>query len=325
MKVGVIGTGSMGRNHVRVYSDIPDVELVAIADPDEKNVKSLAHKYHTKAYTDYKEMLKEDLDAVTSAVPTSFHTKVALDVFKKGIHVLLEKPIAANENEADEIINGAKEHGVVLTIGHIERFNPAVIELKKRMEKGELGKIHRIGIERLGPFPARIRDVGVVIDLAVHDLDILNYITESKIKRLYAETEKKIHTDHEDLLEANMKFKNGTLGMISINWLTPKKIRRVYVTGEKGMYLVDYLKQDLYFYENREATKTYNNPATVIEGMMKKFYINKKEPLRAEIENFIDSITEGKKPLVSPEAGKEALSLAIKLIESGREHKVITL
>lgn len=328
MNIAVIGAGAMGKNHIRIFADMPNVNLVAIADTNEAVANALAHKFRTKAYTDYKKMLdSEKLDGVSIVVPTSLHKEVALYAINKGINVLVEKPIAANMADSKEIIKKAHEKNVKLAVGHIERFNPAIVELKKRMQNGELGRIFKIDIDRIGPFPARIRDVGVVIDLAVHDLDILNYLTESKVIRLYSETEKRINTDHEDLLEANMKFANGVIASLNINWLTPTKIRRVHVTGEKGMFIVDYLSQDLYFYENSDAqvSNGFRSPSNVIEGKMTKFYIDKKEPLRTEIEHFVDCCRNNKTPLVTGEAAAEALDLAHKLIESSKLNKVITL
>jgi UDP-N-acetylglucosamine 3-dehydrogenase len=328
MDIAVIGAGSMGKNHIRICSDLPNVNLVAIADSNEAVVNGLAQKYRTKAYTDYRRLIDaEKLDAVFIVVPTSLHKEVALYAISKGINVFVEKPIAANMAESREIISKAHAKNVKLAVGHIERFNPAIIELKKRISDGELGRIFKIDIDRIGPFPARIRDVGVVVDLAVHDLDILNYLTESKVIRLYSETEKRINTDHEDLLEASLKFACGVIASLNINWLTPTKIRRIHVTGEKGMFMVDYLSQDLFFYENSDShvSNGFRSPSNVIEGKMTKFYIDKKEPLRIEIEHFIDCCRNDLQPLVTGEAAAEALDLAQKLIESSRLNKVITL
>jgi len=251
LKAAVIGVGSMGKNHARIYSEQTNVELVAVSDSDKEQVEKIAKKHGCKAYTDYKELLeKEDLDIVSIVVPTEAHKEVSFDVIEKGINVLVEKPIAKTLEEGKAIIEKAKEKDVKLMVGHIERFNPAVIELKKRLKNNELGKVFKIDVNRVGPFPNRIRDVGVVIDLAVHDLDMIRYVTGSEVKRLFAETDKKIHTSNEDLLKALIRLENDTLCTLSIDWLTPTKIRKMYVTGEKGMFVVDYLMQKLFFYEN---------------------------------------------------------------------------
>ena len=320
LNVAVIGVGSMGKNHARIYNDLSNINLVAVADNDEKNLQQISKKYGCKAYIDYRKMLdSEELDIVSVVVPTKLHKQVAFDVIEKGVNILLEKPIAFTVEEGKKIIDLAKEKKVKLMIGHIERFNPAIIELKKRIDAGELGKIFKIDVNRVGPFPARIRDVGVVIDLAVHDLDIIRYLTNSEVTRLYAEIKRQIHTEHEDLLSALLKFKNGVICNLNINWLTPTKIRKLYITGEKGMFVANYLTQDLYFYENAEVKNNVNYADIMMgvsEGRMIKFNVKKKEPLRAEIEHFVDCVENNKEPLINGKDGLKALELAQKLIES---------
>lgn len=322
LKVAVIGTGTMGINHVRVYSELEDVELVSIADLNKKKNQQIKNKYKIKTYTNYNEMLeKEELDVVSVAVPTIHHHSVALDVLDKGINLLLEKPISSTIEEAEEIIKKAKEKNVKLMIGHIERFNPAVLNLKKRIIEGELGKVYKVDVNRVGPIPNRIQDVGVTIDLAVHDIDIMRFLTESEPSRIYAETEQRIHSKKEDLLAGVIRFKNKTICYLNINWLTPTKIRKLYITGEKGMFVINYPDQNLYFYENEGQTN--NNFGQIKEGRMIKYKIDKKEPLKNEIEHFIDCIKTNKEPLVSGEDGKKALSIALKIIESSEKGEVI--
>jgi UDP-N-acetylglucosamine 3-dehydrogenase len=327
LKAAVIGAGLMGKNHVRVYSSLPTVELVAVADNSEKVLSSITASYRCRTYTDYREMLDtEKPDLVSVVVPTMLHKEVAMEAIKRNVHVLLEKPIAETVADGKIIIAAAKEHKVKLMIGHIERFNPAIIELKERIARGELGKVFKIDVNRVGPFPARIRDVGVVLDLAVHDLDIIRYLTGSEVQRLYAETEKQIHTSHEDLLSGLLRFKDGTICSLNINWLTPTKIRKLYITGEKGMYVADYLKQDLFFYENGESRNNINYTELlrgVTEGTMVRFAIRKKEPLVAEIEHFIDCVRSGKEPLNTGDDGLEALRLAQLLSESAKTGRAL--
>jgi len=174
LKVAVIGVGSMGKNHARIYWELPEVTLVGVSDPAEETAKSIASKYGTNAYTDYLNMLDvEKPDAVTISVPTVLHKDIALEVIDRRISLLIEKPIAYTIDEAEEIIKAAELAGVKLMIGHIERFNSAIIALKQKIKNKELGRIFQIDAHRQGPFPSRIGDVGVVIDLAVHDLDIM--------------------------------------------------------------------------------------------------------------------------------------------------------
>jgi len=322
LNAAVIGVGSMGKNHARVYSDLSNVNLVAVADNSKENAIRVSRKYGCKYYTDYKKMLEnENIDLVSIAVPTKMHKMVAFDVIEKEINVLIEKPIASTVMEGKEIIKLAEKNKVKIMIGHIERFNPAIIELKKRIDAGELGRIFKIDVNRIGPFPSRIRDVGVVIDLAVHDLDIMRYLTSSEVSRMYAETESKINTDYEDLLSALIKFNNGVICSLNINWLTPAKIRKLYITGEKGMFVANYLTQNLYFYENDEINNHFEYADImrgVSEGRMIKFNIKKKEPLLAEIEHFVDCVENDKEPLIKGEDGLIALELAQRLINPGR-------
>jgi predicted dehydrogenase len=327
LNVAVIGCGMMGKSHVRLYSELGSVNLVAVTDADKEVAGSIAKKYNIRGYTDHKEMLsKEKIDLVSIAVPTSLHKSMALDCIAKGIHILIEKPITSNCAEGFEVIKAAKSKGVRLMVGHIERFNPAIIELKKRIENGELGRVYKVDVNRVGPFPQRIRDVGVVIDLAVHDIDIMRFILNSDVERLYAETEQKLHTKCEDLLSALMKFRNQTVCNLNINWVTPTKIRKLFVTGEKGMFVVDYLLQDIYFYQNKDlkVVSEYDYLVRgVSEGHMIKFSIDKKEPLKAELEHFIDCVVNKKEPLISGEDGLKALDIAQKMIVSANEHKII--
>ncbi len=330
MKVAVIGVGIMGQNHARVYSDLPDLELVGVADTDGHAAQVAARRFGGKAYTDYLQLLDEQSpDAVTVAVPTVDHLDIALEVIRRGIHLLIEKPIAFSVDEGKRIIAAAEQAGVRLMIGHIERFNPAIQALKVHLTRGELGRVFQIDARRQGPFPARIRDVGVVIDLAVHDLDIMRYVTGAEIRRVYAETERRIHSTREDLVSGLVRLSDGTVGTLSINWLTPTKIRELYVTGECGMFRVDYLTQDLYFFENATTSDgdwdTLRVLRGVSEGRMIRHVVGKKEPLRIEQEAFLAAVRGTIPVAVTGEDGLKALELAQAVVESGLGHCAITL
>ena len=327
LRIGVIGTGAMGRNHIRVLSDMENVDLVAVADTDEKILEKIGNKYCVKTYLDYNKMLEiEGLDIVAIVVPTKLHHKVAIDCLKAKVNVLLEKPIASTVKEAQEIIDAARKEGVLLTIGHIERFNPAIQEMKKKINNGDIGKVYQIAVKRIGPFPARVRDVGVVIDLSVHDIDIMRYMLECEPKRIFAETEKKINTAHEDLLSGMLKFSNDVICHLEINWLTPTKKRKIYVTGEKGMLTADYINQDLIYHENSSKDKPSKDEKFLItEGKMVKYVIQRKEPLRAELEHFVECVLHNKKPLVSGEDGLKALKIAELVIKSANNSEVVKL
>jgi predicted dehydrogenase len=318
INAAVIGVGSMGKNHARVYAHLDNINLVAVADTNGEAAKRIAKRYGCASYTNYKEMLEnEDADIVSVAVPTKMHKEVSIEAMERGTNVLVEKPIASSVEDGKEIVEQAKKKKVKLMVGHIERFNPAIVELKKRIENNELGKVFKIDINRVGPFPKRVRDVGVVIDLAVHDLDIIRYLTNSEVKRIHTEIERQIHTKHEDLLSAILRLENGVICNLNVNWLTPTKIRKLYITGEKGMFFANYLTQDLYFYENAEISNNVDYRDVMMgvsEGKMTRFNFEKKEPLMVEIEHFVDCVLNGKKPLITEEDSLKALELAHKLI-----------
>lgn len=334
LRAGVVGLGMMGRNHVRVWDEVIDgVELAAVADPDPAAVRRATTGRAARGYADPATMFAEEgLDLVSIVAPTSLHRAVTLAALDAGVHVLVEKPIASDREEAEAMIAAAERAGRLLSVGHIERFNPAIRELKRRLDDGELGRIFQIKATRLGPFPARIRDVGVVIDLAPHDIDVMRYLVGSEPTRLYAETEQRIHTDHEDLFNGIMKFANGVIGILDINWLTPTKRRTLTVTGERGLYVADYINQDLIHYANPDAGHTWENRgsdgvsapiSSVAEGEMTRRYVRKQEPLAVELGEFAQAVRTGGPAPVTPRDGMIALLLARKMVEAGRTGQVI--
>ncbi len=330
MKVAVIGVGSMGIHHARIYSELPGVKLVAVADTDPRRAEAVAARYNAHPYTDYRQMLEQERpDAVSVAVPTTQHESVGLDALEAGAHVLIEKPIAATPEGALRLIERARELDRQLMVGHVVRFNPAIQALKQKMEAGELGRVFQIFCRRIGPFPDRIRDVGVVVDLAPHDLDVMRFLLGSDPLRIYAETERRIHTEHEDLLWGILRFREGVVGVLELNWLTPVKIRETLVLGERGMFRADDLNQDLYFYENGQATDlpwlALQMLRGVSEGCMIRYPIRRYEPLKAELEAFIGTLRDGKPVPVSGEDGLAALRLALALVESGATHRIVAL
>jgi UDP-N-acetylglucosamine 3-dehydrogenase len=329
LKAAVIGVGAMGRNHARVYRELDGVELVAVADPNAEAADWSAGMYGARAYTDYRHMLNvEKPDLVSIAAPTALHLEVAHALIERSVHALVEKPLAPTVKDGWEIIRMAREKGVKLGVGHIERFNPAVIELRRRIDIGGLGQLFQVQARRLGPFPARIRDVGVVIDLAPHDLDIMRYVVQDEVVRVYAETAHGINTDREDLLNGTLRFRNGVVGVINVNWMTPTKIRELTITGVQGMYLVDYLTQELYFYENSQAPTLWATMSVlrgVNEGNMTRLAIRRQEPLRAELEDFVDAVINDRAPLVSGEDSLQALALAEALVLSGKTYKPVEM
>jgi predicted dehydrogenase len=326
-RVGLIGMGAMGRNHLRVLSELDGASLVAVCDQDASIVSAAHRKYGAHGYGSWLEMLDhEELDIAVVAVPTRFHREVGLAALDRGLHVLIEKPIAASLQEGRELVDAASRSQRLLAVGHIERFNPAVRELQRRVGAGELGRVFQVHARRQGPFPARIRDVGVVIDLATHDLDVMCHLVDSEVNRVYGETAQRIHTEHEDMLNALLKFDGGAVGVLQVNWLTPTKIRELSVLGERGLFLVDYLNQELTHFKNADIEmgwEALRHLRGVSEGEVIRFPIRQAEPLKLELRSFLDSVRDNRPVEVDGEAGLRALHLALALVKSASEGRVM--
>jgi UDP-N-acetylglucosamine 3-dehydrogenase len=307
IRVGVIGTGAMGQNHLRIYSEMEEVELAGISDIDQKRVEFMATQFKTKAFTNYKKMFLEGLDAVSVVVPTKLHKQVALDALDAGMQVLVEKPIADTIENAEMIIEAAKKAGKVLMIGHIERFNPAVIRLKEIINSGILGKIVSISTKRVGPYNPRIRDVGVILDLGVHDIDIISYLYGKKINSVYAIAGANIHSfeDHASII---LRMDHNFAGVVETNWLTPHKVRQLTAIGVKGVAYLDYINQTVQLHDNE---------------WIRKAKVEHSEPLKNELKYFIDCAATGKKPNPCGEDGKHALEVAMAAIRSYQEERLI--
>ncbi len=322
IRVGIVGAGSMGMNHLRVLRDFNEdqIRLVGVAETYEPNLKRATSRFHVRGYTDYRQMIEETRpDLVAVVVPTQLHFEIASYVLDRGINVLLEKPMTSTIEEAVTLIEIAHSRGVKLAIGHVERFNPAVIEVKRRVVTGELGQVFHLHARRLGPFPPRIRDVGVTLDLATHDIDVMRYLADAEVEQVYSEIRRHIHTTHEDLLLGVVRFTNQAIGVLDVNWLTPTKVRELSITGEKGMYLINYLTQDVYFYENDYTTMTWDTLRSltgVSEGTMTRLKVQKAEPLRLEYEDVITAIRQDTLPTVSAEDGLAVLKVVRQLADS---------
>jgi len=331
LRAAVIGLGAMGTNHARVWAETPGVTLAAVADTDAARVEQVSRACGVRGYGDLRSMLAEErLDLVSVAVPTGAHLDVAAQIIERGVPLLVEKPLAATIDEGRRLRDLAADAGVALTVGHIERFNPAVIELKRRLEAGELGRVFQVHARRVGPFPERVRDVGVVLDLAPHDIDVMRFLLGAEVARVQAETEQRINTEREDMLVGLLRFTNGVVGVLDVNWLTPTKIRELSVLGERGMFVVDYLSRDLTFYENDHPRGEAGDWAArhlkgVSEGPVHRIEIEKREPLRAELEAFAESVRAGAPPPVSPDDGLAAMAAAEALVRAARtgEHATV--
>ncbi|MEQ8175551.1 MAG: Gfo/Idh/MocA family oxidoreductase [Syntrophomonadaceae bacterium] len=322
LRAGVIGAGNMGRNHIRVYSEMNNVKLAAIADPDLDSLNRSTSLYSINGYADYREMIdKEDLNFISLVAPTCLHFPIAKEVLRRGIHILVEKPLASSVEEGRELIAAAKKIGVILGVGHVERYNPVINELKKHLATGTLGNVFQITIRRIGPFPERIKDVGVLLDLSTHDIDILYYLTQAEILNARTESARYLHEKNEDLAVSTLRFANGVIGVLIENWLSPVKVREVAVNGERGMLVADLLNQDLYFYENNYSTGSWeslNIFRGMSEGNMTRFYIARGEPLRLELAAFVEAVQKQQDFTASGEDGLKALTLAVRLSESAQ-------
>ena len=332
LRAGVIGLGAMGANHARVLAELPGVELAAVADSDPRRLDAVTRGRTLRGYAGHRRLLDEEpLDLAVIAVPTRAHGEVAADVIARGVAVLVEKPLAATLDEGTRLRDLAAAAGVAMTVGHVERFNPAVIELKRRLMLGELGRVFQVHARRVGPFPERVRDVGVVMDLAPHDIDVMRFLLESEITRVHAETEQRINTEHEDMLAGTLRFANGAIGVLDVNWLTPTKIRELSVLGERGMFVVDYLARELTFYENDAAPRgqpgdwAAHHLKGVSEGAAHRLSVDKREPLRVELEAFARAVRDGTPPAVTPDDALAAIAASEALVRSARTGEGVTL
>lgn len=330
LKVAVIGVGSMGQHHARVYSELASTKLVAVMDVNAVAAERIGNKFGVPFYTDYIQMLAEQQPrAVSIAVPTVLHEEVATATMEAGAHVLIEKPIAATVEEGKRLIAMANKLDKKLMVGHIVRFNPATQLLKQKLIDGELGRVFQIICRRIGSFPARIRDVGVIVDLAPHDVDVMRFLLDATPQYVFAETQRCIHMAHEDMMLAVLSFPNNIKGGMEINWLTPKKVREVIVLGERGMFCVDNLTQDLYFYKisqaNRGLPGGLEQFKSVSEGQTIRYNVKRQEPLKIELSAFVKAIINDTAVPVSGEDGLAALDISLALVKSGLTQQVVPI
>ncbi len=329
MRIGLIGLGTMGRNHLRVLRAIPGVRLVAISDVDGAALDAAIATSGGQAFSEPMTMLAEvELDAVIVAAPTTSHLPLTLAAIERGIAVLVEKPMAATPAEAGRIVAAASVAGAApVQVGHIERFNPAIVELGRLLDAGWLSTVFAISSRRAGPFPARIRDVGVTVDLATHDVDIVCSIAGERPDRVSAETARRIHADHEDLLFGLLSFPSGTVAMLDVDWLTPAKRRQLTVLGEEGMFELDYLTQRLTFARATDATnpRLIGGYAPTFESEIVELPVATGEPLVAELEAFVRVVRDGGRPVVDAADGRWAVVLADAMLTAARERRSVEL
>ena len=324
-KIGIIGSGSMGKNHVRVCTELETVELFGVADTDKITAKKVAEKFGTKAFLDYRELLPE-IDAAIVATPTVTHHKIAMDLLNNGRHVLVEKPICDSIEKAEELMKKAEKEGLILAVGHIERHNPAVKFVKDLTQSKRIGELITLTSKRVSNLPGRIRDVGVIFDFGVHDIDVMRYLA-GEVESVYARAGKfNDMIKYEDHANIVLNFENGICGIVEVNWLTPMKIRKLFLTCSENFVEVDYINQSVTIssssFKQINESDLYNVP---IQYNMNEVALEKKEPLKNEIEDFVDAIERNKKPLATGEDGVMALKIAEAAIASYKSGRAVTL
>lgn len=325
LRVGLLGIGSMGRHHARVIRETEGMDLVAVADPagDKFGVAK-----DLEVLPDVHALIDQGLDAAMVAVPTVYHEEAALALAEAGVHTMVEKPIAADVESGRRVAEAFDKAGLVGAVGYVERCNPALLEMRKRIQDGELGQIYQIVTRRQSPFPARISDVGVVKDLATHDVDLASWVAGSTYEVLFAQTAFKSGREHEDMVSVAGRMANGVLVNHLVNWLSPFKDRTTIVTGEKGALVADTALGDLTFYRNGTIPIEWTQVANfrgVSEGEVTRFAIEKREPLRVEQENFRDAIAGKRNDHVSMAEGVRTLEVVEAILKSAAEGESVRL
>jgi len=323
LRAGLIGLGMMGRHHARNLRAIDGVDLVAVADPagDPHGVAGAL-----PVLASVEELIAQGVDYVVVATPTAYHEQIGLALAEAGVHALIEKPLAKDTGAARRLAEAFAAKGLVGATGHIERYNPALQNLRKRLENGDLGDLYQVQTRRQGPFPSRIADVGVVKDLASHDVDLTAWVTQREYELVGARTVSKAGREYEDMVSATCQLSGGLMSNHLVNWLSPTKERLTVVTGEKGMFVADTLTADLTFYANGLVATTWDDIAQfrgVSEGDVTRFAIAKPEPLRTEHENFRDAVLGKDADIVTMEQGARVVEVCEAMIESAATNRFI--
>lgn len=325
LRAGLIGLGMMGRHHARVLRSLEGVDLVAVADPggDPHGVAG-----GLEVLPDIDALISAGLDYCMVAVPTALHEEVGLALAAAGVHAMIEKPLAKDTEGARKLADAFEQAGLVGATGHIERYNPALQSLRSRLAKGELGEIYQIITRRQGPFPARIADVGVVKDLATHDIDLTAWVTGQSYISVAARTAYKSGREHEDLVAVTGQLADGTVTSHLVNWLSPMKERVTIVTGDRGAFVADTLHADLTFHANGIVPTEWEDIAQfrgVSEGDVIRYAIAKPEPLRTEHEAFRDAILGKPSDIVTMRQGLATVVVAEAVLESAQSGSTIKL
>ena len=325
VRMGLIGLGSMGRHHARVIREVEGMELVAVADPygDKHGVAG-----ELPVLGDVEGLVAEGIDAAMVAVPTYLHEEVGLALAAAGVHTMVEKPIAATVESGRRVEAAFSGEGLLGCVGYVERCNPALLEMRRRIADGELGEVYQITTSRQGPFPARIADVGVVKDLATHDIDLTAWIARSPYAAVAAQVTHRSGREHEDMVVATGRLANGIIVSHTVNWLSPRKVRETVATGEKGALVADTLHGDLTFVANGDVRSEWDRASTfrgVSEGDSIRYAIARREPLRVEQENFRDALRGHEADVVSMAEGVHTLEVVEAVLASAEAGSTQTL
>lgn len=325
LRAGLLGIGMMGRHHARVLSSLDGVELVAVADPAGDPHGVLGGR---TVLRDVESLIATGLDMCVVAVPTAHHEAVGLALAAAGVHVMVEKPLASDVASAGRLADAFESAGLVGVVGHIERYNPALQNLRTRLAAGELGDVYQVATRRQGPFPSRIADVGVVKDLATHDIDLTAWVTGSPYAAVTARTVHKSGREHEDLVSVTGELRNGAVVNHLVNWLSPMKERVTVVTGERGALVADTLNADLTFYANGFMQTTWDDVSHfrgVSEGDVVRYAIAKPEPLKTEHEAFRNAVLGRTVDVVTMRQGLATVAVAEAVLESAATGTTVLL
>lgn len=323
LRAGVLGLGVMGRNHARVLSTLDGVDFVGVFDPAD-NVPPTVHD--RPVYGDLDQFLEAGVDYVVVAAPTIYHLEMGSRLATAGVHALIEKPVASTTQDAYALRDLFHKHGLIGGVGHIERFNPALRAARERIEAGLIGEIYQVVTRRQGPFPGRIADVGVIKDLATHDIDLTAWVTQQEYVSVSARTTHRSGRPHEDMVVAVGTLSGGAIVSHTVNWLTPFKERTTIITGAKGTLVADTLTADLTYYVNGTVQSTWEQVSTfrgVAEGDVTRFALQRTEPLRAEHEAFRDAVLSGDPTgIVTLAEGARVVEIAEQMAADGITNKI---
>ncbi len=325
LRAGLVGLGTMGRHHARVLGDLPGVELVGAIDPDPR-ARGAARSVSAVAGLD--ELVALGIDICVVAAPTLMHADIGIRLAEAGVHTLIEKPLAPDLASARLLTKAFEERRLVACVGHTERYSPALRALRARLGQGELGPVFQIATRRQGPFPARIRDVGVVMDLATHDIDFTQWVTGSHYRSVSAFTGRPSGGPHEDLVAVSGMLHDGTVTSHLVNWLSPMKERIVTVTGERGCLVADTIATELWFHRNGAVTaagppdRPFHGAS---EGDLIRYAVAKREALATELENFRDAVLGKPADIVTMRQGVKTIEVASAMLAAARDCSAVTL